>query len=367
MSIELNPQTQNASVAKDVESLLEFVVRAPSGDNTQPWEFTYSEASGVLSMQIDESRVDQPKPLWRFVARMSCGAALENLLLAAPSRGLAAELDVPDAHEVARIRLRRSSRSKENCDVLDLIERRKTNRQVYDGRCLSKEVAQQLQSVSPHLDKVEVIWITDRSLIDRLAPVVCGIDETMYGMCPMWKPIGDRIRFDRPANEPVSLGLSLGSLELTKIQQFLLRWVRMLPHRVLRWSGLVHYFSKRSHSLVTSSSGLLLVVADDDLPTTEVTVGRATEHCWLALTQAGLSAHPMNSVALMGFICEQGDDHLQKLAARTSIRKLLRQFDNLLPAVGDRRKAFLMRFGYPSSPPTAVSGRLPVKDVATFE
>ena len=367
MTTELTQQTQSTSVPQDVKSLLKYIIKAPSGDNTQPWEFTYSETSSILSMQIDESRVDHPKPLWRFVARMSCGAALENLLLAAPSFSLEAELELPTADEVARIRFRRQSHSKGTSDVLDLIERRKTNRQTYDGRCLSTEVAQQLRSAAPQLDNVEVIWITDRSLVNRLAPIICSIDETMYGLYPMWKPIGDRIRFDRPANYPVSVGLSLGSLEFTKVQQFLLRWVRRLPHGILRQSGLVHYFSKRGHDLVTSSSGLFLVVADDDLPTTEVTVGRATEHCWLALTRAGLSAHPMNSVALMEFVCEYGDEPLRKLAARTSIREQLQQFDSLLPAVANRRKAFLMRIGYPSSPPTAVVGRLRVDEVAAFE
>ena len=354
-------------VRQQVESMLQYVVRAPSGDNTQPWKFTYSEFPSVLSMQIDESRVDQPKPLWRFVARMSCGAALENLLLAAPCFGLAAELGAPATQEVARILIHEHPHGKITGDILDLIERRRTNRRAYDGRSLSTDVVQELESATPQLDNVETTWITDRSLIDRLAPVICSIDETMYGLYPMWKPIGDRIRFDRPANEAVSVGMSLGSLELTMLQQFLLRWIRKLPHELLRRSGLVHYFSKRGQNLIISSSGLFLVLADDTLPTTDVTVGRAVQQCWLALTRAGLSAHPMNSVALMEFICKHGDEHLRKLVARTSINKLLLQFDRLLPNVRGRRKAFLMRFGYPSYPPTAVSGRLPVEHVASFE
>ena len=65
-------------IPKAVERLIEYAVKAPSGDNAQPWRFIYRPDNSTLSIEIDESRVDSPQVMWQFVARLSCGAALET-------------------------------------------------------------------------------------------------------------------------------------------------------------------------------------------------------------------------------------------------------------------------------------------------
>ena len=349
---------------RGVEALMEYVTRAPSGDNTQPWRFVYDEEHREMSIEMEHARVDTPRSLWEFVARMSCGAALENLLQAAPSFGFKPILLPLRKDALARVRLDPDTANRVNHGVLERIATRTTNRKVYDRKSVCPAVREALRDSTPNLGSVESFWITERERVDGLADLICEIDETQYGIYSLWKPIEMRVRFDRPALEPVQEGLSLGSLELSYLKQVVLRSVRGLPHDLLRKLGIVKAFSQRSRELIQSASGLLLIVAGDDHPDTDVQVGRSLQRGWLALTEAGLYAHPMNSPALMEAVLDKADAAVRAAAESTSIRTHLKDFRTQLPEMAGRRCAFVLRFGY-TSPPSGRSGRLPVHKVVS--
>lgn len=345
-----------------VERLVEFAARAPSGDNAQPWRFTYVPGERALSIEVEETRVDSPREMWRFIARLSFGAALENLLRAAPCLGLDATLVEPRPGEAARVDLQESAGPAAPPDALELLGRRKTNRKVYDSSEVPAGTAARLRDATPPRDGVSTLWILDRARIDAMAELMYRMDATMYGIHPIWKSIEGRIRFDRPWREEVPVGLSRGSLEQARLKLWAIRQAGRLPHSWLRGLGLVNAFSRRTRALVRSASGLCYLVSDDERPESDVRAGRLLQRAWLALAAEGFATHPMNTVALMEHVLARGEPEVRGWVERTPMRRWIGEFKELVPEAGGRRCVFLMRFGRAPGP-TSRNGRLPVRSV----
>jgi nitroreductase len=349
-------------IPEPVERLVEFAVKAPSGDNAQPWRFAYRPETGILSLEIDESRVDSPKSIWRFVARLSCGAAMENLLRAAPCLGLEATLLAPGDGEICRLRLSPASTIRHPPDVLDVLARRTTNRSIYPPAAISPQVAQRLEEATPCVGGVRTFWIWERRRIDELAGTLYELDAAMYGIRLIWQSIERRIRFDRPWKEEVAVGLSRGALALPRLKLLAIRCLGCIPHPLLCSLGIVRAFSRRTLGLVRSAQGLCCIVADDDRPETDILAGRLVESAWLALTAEGISAHPMNTVALMEHAISQGEPELRRSVEAASIHRLIEKFHALVPEAAGRRSVFVMRFGLAPAPMNR-NGRLPIGEV----
>jgi len=91
--------------AATLESLVAAALRAPSGDNTQPWRFQIDPRTGRVSLFLDESRDPSPMNAGQRMARIALGAAFENLLRAAGSLGLEIAVETPTPPAVAAVRV----------------------------------------------------------------------------------------------------------------------------------------------------------------------------------------------------------------------------------------------------------------------
>ncbi|HUL58289.1 MAG TPA: hypothetical protein VLU43_03400 [Anaeromyxobacteraceae bacterium] len=123
--------------AERLRFLLHYAVLAPSRHNTQPWSF---EVEGdEVRVYADPSRaLPAADPDGRELV-MACGAALQNLRLAASHYGFATSMEVLPGHRrdglLARARLEeRRATTPEAEELFQAIPRRRTNRLPLDGR-----------------------------------------------------------------------------------------------------------------------------------------------------------------------------------------------------------------------------------------
>src|SRR5437879_1416097 len=123
-----------------LEKLLAAAIRAPSGDNTQPWRFVVDAAAGRIALHLDETRDPSPMNSGQRMARIAVGAALENLLQTARKSGWTAELEeAPGALAVVRF-VGQAFQPDVRLESLTHIEKRVTNRRLYEGRPIPNEV-----------------------------------------------------------------------------------------------------------------------------------------------------------------------------------------------------------------------------------
>jgi hypothetical protein len=343
-----------------LESVIASAARAPSGDNTQPWRFEAD--GGTIALLLDAGRDPSPMNAGQRMARIAAGAALENLLRAARDLGLRADLDPDPSPALARVRLVDEGGT---CGrVAPVIAQRSTNRRPYDGRPVADEVLGQLAGETPGIDGVVTHWLVGADRLKDLARAIGRADAVMFGEPSMRNAFLAKVRFDRPPDEAVEEGLSIGSLELSASDRLALRVMRRLPDFALKLAGASAVFESKARGLVAGSSGLLVVSAPDDRRATDLAVGRAAERAWLALTARGLAAQPMMSLPVLENALKHGDERLRSALGVDRVTALLDDFRTLVPELGGRRPAWLMRFGF-APPPSGRTGRLPIARLIT--
>ncbi|WP_445257436.1 Acg family FMN-binding oxidoreductase [Nocardioides aurantiacus] len=128
--------------------VLELACRAPSVQNTQPWQWRVA-GNATLELFTDPTRqLLVSDPDGRNLA-ISCGAALHHAVTAAEALGLAAQVTLtsPDSDQVAEIHMARGDAARGSRATLSSLEDRYTDRRrftawpVPDGRLLELSAA----------------------------------------------------------------------------------------------------------------------------------------------------------------------------------------------------------------------------------
>jgi nitroreductase len=343
------------------DALIDAAVRAPSGDNTQPWRFVVDPGQGCIRLRLDASRDPSPMNAGQRMARIAAGAALENLVQTAQLHEYAVELEPPDPADLAVVRLVGGRPGAPKAS--EALVARVTNRRLYDGRPVPAGLVAALQEATQALEGVAAHWIVGQDRLAPLADLIGRADAVMFGESSMRRAFLAQVRFDAPPDSPVAEGLSLGSLELAAGDRLALRLMRHMSDRLLKIGGAARVFKAKARSLVASASGLCLVVAPDRAEPTDLNVGRVTERAWLALTARGMAAQPMMSLPVLDNVLEHGDPALITTLGRDRVAALQEEFRGLVRAeVGGGRPAFLMRFGF-APPPSGRTGRRPLQAV----
>lgn len=341
-------------------ALISAAIRAPSGDNVQPWRFEVDSDHRQIVIYVDEQRDPSPMNAAQRMSRIAVGAATENLVRAAWGTGWTTELTpLPNSQGVI---VRLEGRNAGEGVIAPEITARVTNRRFYDARPVSSDVRRELQRQTPGVDGVCTHWIHNRERVGKLARIIGRADSVMFAQPMLRHGILSNIRFDATWGEEVKEGLAVASLELSAPERTALRMLPRIPDRLLRLSGVFRSFAKRTQKLVESASGLCFVVAPDDEADTDFLVGRAMQQAWLALTSQDLSVQPMMSLIVLQNVFCQGSSKMMNPSGLSATATLLEELLALAPEIGTGRLAALLRFGF-APPPSGRTGRLPADGV----
>lgn len=344
---QVNPAQSQATL----EELVRAAIRAPSGDNTQPWLFELDDEQNRLLVAVDEERDRSPMNAGQRMSRIAVGAAVENVVRLAEANGLKPVCEATT--NGLRITVSLNAVSGEMTPD-EVIFRRTTNRRMYDRRPISPEVANELANRTSAFQGVSTHWILDREKIRGLASLISRADDIMFGNPVIRSAFLDNVRYDADDCEEVEYGLSLGSLEVRGLERTAFRMLPRLPTWLLQLGRIGRTFARKTRKMVLSSSGLCLGVARDDEPSTDLTVGRAMQRAWLALTEHGLAAQPMMSLLVLQNALTHGSAALRHSLKLARVEELLDEFSAVRPTSG--RPAFLLRCGY-AQPPSGRCGR----------
>jgi hypothetical protein len=339
-------------------TLLGAAVRAPSGDNCQPWRFAIDPETLRIALYVDEPRDPSPMNAGQGMSRVAVGAALENMFRAAKSKGWNLCLERPADSALAVVAITNFRPS--DAELEPAIAARVTNRRRYDGRPASDDVIGRLQQATPDVDGIRVLWIHDRPRLNDLAVVMGRSDALMLSEPTMRRAFLENVRFDLPANSEPEEYLPLGSLELPFADRTALRFLPYVPNWVLRMGWARRKFTAAARRLVQSASGLCVIVTTNESSENDLMIGRSVQKAWLTLTSEGMTAQPMMSVAIMENVLRHGSPELLRSVGRKQAEAVVAEFRQLVTEFGRNRLAFIMRFGY-AKQPTCRTGRLPLK------
>lgn len=281
-----------------LDYLVRAAVQAPSGDNAQPWKFRVDGEN--LEVHLDHDADSSFFNVRQTASVIACGAAVENVVLAAGALGLDARPALlPDP---ARVGLMASVRLEPGSSPADPLSRylwtRNTNRRPFSTRALPDWTKDDLRarikdpSVNLHL-------LEGRGRIRKLARIIYLADRIRTEHQGLHEHFTSMVRFDQKEALSRRDGLPLPNLEAGAAGDIFLRltkpWWAMRAANTLGMGRMVAMHSAMG-ILNSGAAGLLTVEGMD--PRDFLVGGRALQRVWLAMEHHGLQMQPMTAVTL---------------------------------------------------------------------
>ncbi len=267
--------------------LVGYATLAPSGHNTQPWQF--GVGSDDIFVLADRNRaLPVVDPQDRELA-ISCGAAIGTLEVAARRFGLKASVVLlpdggnpdhlaqiafsdgvpPDDHEIA---------------LFDAIQARRTNRTAYFMEQLPNELLSECIDVVAG-SSVTLNWIEDNDAMETVAGLVAEGDQIQFDDPAFRRELGSWVRSSVLGSRDGMSGKGFGMPDiLSPVGRF-----------VIRTFDLGDSVAAADQKKILSASPALAVISStNDDPESWVDTGRALVRVLLTLTAKGLTASYLN-------------------------------------------------------------------------
>ena len=272
-------------------ALIAAAVLAPSHWNTQPWRF---EVEGrLIRLLADPRRALPVVDPDRRAMRISLGAALENLLVAARAWGLRPTVTYPgtgDATQAVAEVAWTAGESPRDRALFHAIVERRTNRGEYDERGLFRENRAAL-SVQVPAD-FRLYWIDDREQIRAVAEIA---HDAVHEQVMDRRAQAERfawVRFDDQARQRGD-GLSPAALALGgPAKWFAGRYLN--PRSWLLRQG-ARSLGKQARDGVRSAGALALLTSPLRREESWLMGGQVYERLALKATQLGIAHQPINA------------------------------------------------------------------------
>uniref|UniRef100_A0A832A8P5 Uncharacterized protein n=1 Tax=Desulfacinum infernum TaxID=35837 RepID=A0A832A8P5_9BACT len=282
-----------------LNSLLDAAVQAPSGDNAQPWKF--SVKGDTICIQVDPERDRSFFNVDQVASLIACGAAAENIRIAATGFGLDARVQVPlnvnEENFHAHLALEPAETAPD--PLHDWVWKRHTNRKPFADTRLSPLAAASLVEAAGIFPEARLYLVQDRSRIKKLAHLVYLVDRIRSEDRRLHEHLHRMIRFSEAEALRTRDGFPLKNLEAGRAGEMFLRlsrpWAVMKALNRLGMSRAVALHAARGMA-GAAAAGLLTV--SGTAPKDFFQGGRALQRIWLTATAHRLSFQPMTAVTL---------------------------------------------------------------------
>ncbi|UZP67568.1 ThiF family adenylyltransferase [Desulfovibrio mangrovi] len=292
--------------ANAVEYVMRAGMQAPSGDNVQPWRFLPFDGGidVALHTEADHSFFNYDQ----IASLVACGAAVENMRLAAAATGLGPTVTlVPQPAEqsshpvVARVEFSPDGQERE--DVLhSAMWRRCTNRNMFGAKPLPHEVCDRLSGMVAQaksgFDDIRLHWVTGKSERKALARAIFLADRIRVERRDLHEYFMSMVRFEKPSQK-YGDGLPLKNLCAGLAGEQFLKLVRpWTAMRIANMAGVGRLMPMHSALGIMRSGGAgLLTIGKVDMPSI-LQGGQAIERVWIMLEHMGFAFQPMTAITL---------------------------------------------------------------------
>lgn len=328
-------------------------IRAPSGDNCQPWRFDLQ--GDTLLLYLDDKEAASFFDVGLRASLISAGAALTNMRVAAAAQARALQVDYPDqwpAQGRAVLTVRalpaEDAAGQEAAarlgHLLPAVQRRTVNRRPCLPAWLPASAAMRVLQ-GPGVPGMEVdLYRTPREIV-AWARVVQLSERIRYSHPVIHRELMAKIRFSQAEARATGTGLEITRLGAGPLAWPLLRLIRS-PRRMrfLSYLGLGRMLAEHGRLTALASGGIVLVSMGDDQPASWIRAGEESQRLWLNAAHWGLQVQPM-TIALYLALRYRLEGTGAFLPGHLPIlREMARRIERL--AGKSRVPAMLFRVGY---------------------
>ncbi|OAI21133.1 hypothetical protein A1359_19885 [Methylomonas lenta] len=285
-----------------IEKILEAAVKAPSGDNVQPWRFEVSQDWARIDLFNLPERDDSYYNYQQAAAYIAHGAVIENIAIASRHLGCMVKLKLfPEPQNPSYV----ASFEFESASAVDdplypAIFTRETNRFHFQDVQLPAEDAQQIIDSIKQVEGVKGYFVHDVKTVKTLAKVIMVNDRVVFEHKEIHSFLFDKIRWNQKQIEETQDGMPVGTLGLNPIEKLffpLMRfwWFVDLANYVglSRIIGAKCWYNCQNAALI----GQVTVQKTDSLGF--IQAGRALQRVWLEAARQGLAFQPIVGLPLL--------------------------------------------------------------------
>ena len=344
-----------------VSAAVQAGIRAPSGDNCQPWRFRWD--GEYLRILFLPERAESLYDIRSVASWISLGAVITNVTLAASQAafGLSVELFPPGEPSgvVARIRFRAGAASTD--PLVEAISARCVNRRPYRDEPLPRPIQEELQGLATSATRLS--WIDTDPTKGRIAALAASNDRILFENRALHDGLYRWIRWTPAESRRWRDGMPAETLELAPFERPGMRilgswrWARLAAGlRITRGLPL------RARAIYRRSAAIALLSVRGDRPEDFVHGGQILERIWLAATRHGLAFQPITGITFLLLRRRWTDGEGLSARHRALLDRVDGEFKRLYPHNAGESPIMLFRLGM-APPPSGRSPRLAVEQV----
>lgn len=356
-----------------VPRLVEAATCAPSGGNTQPWQWLYY--SGRLYLFCDPSR-GSFLDIASTASYVALGAAAENLILQAHADGLHVQFHRPptdNQHLVAVFTFGADARDVPSaeahpCDGLaEAITVRATNRTLGPRRPLADAQLQRLQQIVQTVPGARLDLVTSSGQLDEVSAIVGATERIRLCNRASHRDFVNEIRWTDGEARVTGDGIDLATIDLSATERAGLSVARSWPvvAAVKQWGGGTAFEQLARKSIDTASCvGLLTMPRWTRRAFFDG--GRAMQRLWLSATLQGIAVQPVGTAIFLFARMLHAEGAGLDERGLAELQDLRKGFVDVFPVVSEQRGEILLFRLTAAAEPRTRALRRPVHDVLSF-
>ena len=277
----------------DFIQIASYASKAPSGHNTQPWKFHITDSTITVLPNLDVALpvVDRNnRELF-----ISLGCAVENLCIAASYFGYTTHI-IECSIEAIILELTKNALTIED-SLFHQIEKRQTNRNIYNGNKISDGILQQLQSI-PKENGIQFYFTEiNTPFANTITQYIMKGNESQMADIAFKNELLSWMRFNKKQVEATHNGLSylvFGNPPLPRILARPIVSLFLKPNAQ----------NKSDRKKIDSSSHFVVCATQRDTIEEWINLGRTLQRFLLKVTEIGISYAFLNQpceVAALAF------------------------------------------------------------------
>lgn len=309
-------------IENDFKFLVECAIKAPSGHNTQPWKFENIE-DGII-IHPDFSRALPIVDGDNHALYISLGCALENIIIAASTKGFESTVYYPeDSKSSIKVLFHTENKFNVTKDPLyDVISSRQVNRSKYFEKIVSNEDLQKLSS-SFKFEGITIHILNDKEQFTKIIPLIIEGNNLQFENKQFVNELTSWFRYSKSEAEKTKDGLWTAAMGLPNMG-------KLIGNFAMKNFVSAKSEAKRLNDILQHTQGLAIFISDKNEVTYWVNIGRAFQRFGLTATKFGISHAHLNMP------CEE-------VSVRQKLAKEL--------GVENKHPLLLIRYGYADKMP----------------
>jgi len=339
-----------------IEKIIEAGNLAPSGGNSQPWEFVVKDNNSISVIALPEKdhRILNYKNRGTYVAH---GALVENMEIAATHFGFDTKTEFfPKEKQSVRFTFHPSKISAPATDLYEDIARRHSNRKPFKTDPLSVEEKNYLFQEITRFPGCQLATVEGKGKIDKVAEnlafdVLISLQNQLLHSLLFQEILWEE------GDQKVRPGLYIKTMEVAPPKAFVFKMLR--NWKTAQLFAKIKFLQKiyEENAKTAASAGLIGAITVKDSDVDFIHAGRALENIWLRAAKLGLEFQMMTGIL---FLWQQVALGKHGAFSEEEGKVVKGALENLREALGVHQGiiAFTFRIGR-GSKPTAVSHKRP--------